>query len=57
MLDFYLIKDQQSKPEYPEQADLKYIAGLDHATFHSLVKKDISIVVLTSIRISGGILD
>jgi len=39
MLDFYLIKNQQTKPEYPEQANLTHIAALDSPTFYSLVKK------------------
>ena len=41
MLDFYLIKDDQSKPSYPEQEDLEFITGLDFNTFDSLINKGI----------------
>lgn len=41
MLDFYLIKDEQSKPNYPEHVGLEYVFGLDSRTFDNLVKKEI----------------
>ena len=36
MLDFYLINDEQPKPDYPEQANLKYISGLNSKTLQDL---------------------
>ena len=36
MLDFYLINDKQSKPNYPEKANLEYISGLNSKTFENL---------------------
>ncbi|MCD8433606.1 hypothetical protein LNJ05_12615 [Tenacibaculum finnmarkense genomovar ulcerans] len=39
MLDFYLIKDDQPKPNYPEQVSLEFVIGLDSKTFESLIKK------------------
>ncbi|WP_271784735.1 hypothetical protein [Aquimarina algiphila] len=41
MLDFYLIKDDQPKPSYPELIDLEFIIGLDLVTFKSLIKKQL----------------
>lgn len=41
MLDFYLIQDQQIKPDYPEQAKLKFAGGIESNTFTLLVKKGI----------------
>lgn len=41
MLDFYIIKDEQSKPSYPLQANLEFIAGLDSGTFDNLISKGI----------------
>ena len=41
MLDFYLINDEQPKPDYPEQANLKYISGLNSKTFENLKDKGI----------------
>ena len=41
MLDFYLIKDEQPKPNYPEKANLEFILGLDSRTFENLIKKEI----------------
>lgn len=39
MLDFYIIKDEQPKPNYPEQINLAFIASLDSKTFYHLIKK------------------
>ena len=39
MLDFYLINDDQPKPNYPEQLSLEFVVGLDSKTFESLIKK------------------
>jgi hypothetical protein len=41
MLDFYIIKDDQSKPGYPEQAGLAFAGGLDDNTFDNLQNKGI----------------
>lgn len=41
MLDFYIIKDEQSKPGYPEQIGLQFAGGLDDTTFGGLQKKGI----------------
>ena len=41
MLDFYLINDEQSKPDYPEKADLKFVSRIDHKTYKTLVSKRI----------------
>jgi hypothetical protein len=41
MLDFYIIKDDQSKPNYPEQAGLEFVGGLDDKTFDNLQNKGI----------------
>jgi len=41
MLDFYLINDEQPKPNYPEQANHKYISGLNSKTFENLKDKGI----------------
>ena len=41
MLDFYLIKDEQPKPNYPEKANLEFILGLDSRTFANLIGKGI----------------
>lgn len=41
MLDFYLIKDDESKPPYPEKLGLKFIGGLDYKIFENLQKKQI----------------
>ena len=41
MLDFYLIKDNQSKPNSPEQADLIYLSGVDETSFNKLIEKGI----------------
>ncbi len=41
MLDFYLIKDEQPKPNDPEQAKLKFIIGMNSKTFENLIKKRI----------------
>ena len=41
MLDFYLIQDNQSKPNFPEQVDLEFIGGLDGRTFENLKNKGI----------------
>jgi len=36
LLDFYLLKDEQPKPDYPEKAGLKFVGGLDEIVFDSL---------------------
>lgn len=41
MLDFYLIRDDQTKPGYPEQAALELIGSLDSETFERLKKQKI----------------
>lgn len=41
MLDFYLIKDEQRKPDYPEQENLEFAGGIDYETYENLVKKGI----------------
>ena len=41
MLDFYIIKDEQPKPSYCQQANLEFIAGLDSGTFDNLISKGI----------------
>jgi len=39
MLDFYLIKDDQPNPDYPEQSELEFAGGLDLKTHSNLQKK------------------
>lgn len=39
MLDFYLIKDEQKKPNAPEKLGLVYIGGLEAPTFENLQNK------------------
>ena len=41
MLDFYIIKDDQAKPNYPEQLGLEFAGGLDDKTFENLQNKGI----------------
>ena len=41
MLDFYIIKDDQAKPNAPKQADLEFAGGLDDETFDNLQNKGI----------------
>ena len=41
MLDFYLINDDQTKPNSPDQLDLKFVGGLDDKTFENLQSKNI----------------
>jgi hypothetical protein len=41
MLDFYIIKDDQAKPNYPEQLGLEFVGGLDNKTFDNLKNKGI----------------
>lgn len=41
MLDFYLIKEEQRRPDYPAQAGLIYAGGLDKKTFSNLQHKGI----------------
>ncbi|MCD2421428.1 hypothetical protein LQ567_01545 [Niabella pedocola] len=36
MLDFYIIQDGQPQPDYPEQAGLEFVGGLDRQTFDHL---------------------
>lgn len=39
MLDFYLLRDDHPKPEYPEQAELEFAGGLDYKSFENLRAK------------------
>jgi hypothetical protein len=39
MLYFYLIQDDQSKPNYPEQAKLEMAGGLDYESYEDLILK------------------
>lgn len=39
MLDFYLIRDNQPIPNYPEQANLEIAGGLDYETYEYLKSK------------------
>lgn len=32
MLDFYIIKDDQAKPNYPKKLELEFVGGLDEKT-------------------------
>ena len=41
MLDFYLIKDDQPKPNYPEQSGLQFVGSLDEKTFSNLKKNNL----------------
>lgn len=41
MLDFYLIKDEQKTPDYPEQQNLEFAGDLDYKTYHNLLKKKV----------------
>lgn len=41
MLDFYLLKDEQRKPSYPEEAGLEFVGELDDLTFGNLQSKKI----------------
>lgn len=41
MLDFYLIRDDQPKPDHPEQADLEFAGALDLKTHSNLQKKEL----------------
>jgi hypothetical protein len=41
MLDFYTIKDDQSKPNSPEKVGLEFVGGLDDTTFENLQDKGI----------------
>lgn len=41
MLDFYIIKDDQSTPNHPEQLGLEFVGGLDSKTFDNLQNKGI----------------
>ena len=41
MLDFYLIKDEQKKPDYPEQENLEFVSGIDYKTYERLIHKEI----------------
>jgi hypothetical protein len=36
MLDFYIIQDEQNKPDWPEQIELEYAGRLDEKVFKSL---------------------
>ncbi|MDH6250750.1 hypothetical protein M2347_000477 [Chryseobacterium sp. H1D6B] len=41
MLDFYILKDDQAKPNYPEHAALKFAGEIDDVTFSNLQNKGI----------------
>ncbi|MBN8572662.1 MAG: hypothetical protein J0M05_02010 [Candidatus Kapabacteria bacterium] len=41
MLDFYIINDDQEKPNYPEKLGLEFAGGLDNKTFDNLQNKGI----------------
>ncbi len=41
MLDFYIIKDDQVKPNHPEKSGLEFVGGLDEKTFDNLQNKGI----------------
>jgi len=41
MLDFYLIKDDQPTPSFPEKLGLKFAGDLNDKTFYSLQNKGI----------------
>lgn len=41
MLDFYLIKDEQKKPDYPEQENLEFVSGIDYNTYERLINKGV----------------
>lgn len=41
MLDFYVIKDEQTKPNSPGQIGLQFAGGLDDETFGRLKSKSI----------------
>ena len=41
MLDFYIIMDDQPKPNNPVQESLLYVGGLDDKTFENLKQKNI----------------
>lgn len=41
MLDFYIIQDDQVKPNYPEKLELELVGGLDEKSVASLQNKGI----------------
>lgn len=41
MLDFYIIKDEQATPKYPEQLKLEFVGQLNEETFGNLQNKGI----------------
>lgn len=41
MLDFYFLQDNESQPNYPEQAHLSYAGELDDLTFKNLQDKKV----------------
>lgn len=41
MLDFYIIKEDQAKPNHPEKLGLEFVGGLDDKTFDNLQNKGI----------------
>ncbi|GAB5564132.1 MAG: hypothetical protein Wins2KO_11950 [Winogradskyella sp.] len=41
MLDFYLINDEQSKPNYPEQLNLEFVSGNDYEAYERLLTKGV----------------
>lgn len=41
MLDFYLIKDDEPQPNYPEQSGIQFAGSLDEKTFSNLKTKNV----------------
>lgn len=41
MLDFYIIQDDQAKPNSPEKSGLEFVGGLDEKTVEHLQNKEI----------------
>ena len=39
MLDFYIINDKHSNPDYPKQINFEYVGGLEYRTFENLKTK------------------
>lgn len=39
MFDFYLIEDEEARPNYPEQSQLQFAGSLDEKTFSNLKLK------------------
>lgn len=41
MLDFYLIQDDQSTPDSPEELGLKYVGGIEFEPYKSIQRKGV----------------